>query len=116
MTKDVYHGNVLATNVAENSVTIQLEIPENLYYFAGHFPAAPVLPGVVMTHWVMEYLTEYYAVDASNFIGLSALKFQIIIRPKYQLTLVLKKLNDKKYSFSYSSDHGQHASGKVLFE
>ncbi|MDU0353054.1 acyl-CoA synthetase [Paraglaciecola aquimarina] len=115
MTEYVYHGKVIATEVTESSVTIQLDIPENLYYFAGHFPSNPVLPGVVMTHWVMEYLTQHYAVDAAKFIGLGALKFQIIIRPKYQLTLVLKKLNDKKYSFSYSSEHGQHASGKVLF-
>ena len=116
MIEHVYNGNILSTEVAESGVIIQLDIPENLYYFQGHFPAAPVLPGVVMTHWVMEYLTEHYGVDADNFSGLSALKFQIIIRPNYQLTLALKKINDKKYSFSYSSIHGQHASGKVLFE
>ncbi|MEP1383133.1 MAG: acyl-CoA synthetase [Paraglaciecola sp.] len=116
MSEDVYHGDILTKELAEDEVRLELNIPENLYYFRGHFPAASVLPGVALTHWVMEYLVEYFDVDPEQFIGLSALKFQIIIRPNYEISLHLKRINSSKYSFSYSSVHGQHASGKVLFK
>ena len=116
MSEFVYHADIKASERTDDTVTLQLRVPENLYYFQGHFPAAPVLPGVVLTHWVMEYLSQYFSVDLTKFTGLSGLKFQIIIRPGYQLKLSLNRLSDEKYSFSYSSLHGQHASGKALFE
>jgi 3-hydroxymyristoyl/3-hydroxydecanoyl-(acyl carrier protein) dehydratase len=112
----VYHAEILASQRTEDSVTLQLHVPQHLYYFQGHFTDAPVLPGVVLTHWVMENLNEHFSADLDKFQGFKGLKFQIIVRPNYQLKLVLNKLSDGKFSFSYNSDHGQHASGKVLFE
>lgn len=115
MSEFVHHADILAVDKQHNSLDLQLLVPENLYYFQGHFPAAPVLPGVVLTHWVLEYITQYFGKSALEFQGLSALKFQIIIRPGYLLNLKLSQVNEHKYSFSYSSSHGQHASGKVMF-
>jgi 3-hydroxymyristoyl/3-hydroxydecanoyl-(acyl carrier protein) dehydratase len=112
----VYHGEVLSVAQQDNSVELELRVPDNLYYFQGHFPAAPVLPGVVMTHWVVEYASQYFNADPVCFQALSALKFQMIICPGYILTLKLSQVSESKYSFSYSSKHGQHASGKVLYK
>ena len=109
------HAEILASQRIEDTIILQLHVPENLYYFQGHFTDAPVLPGVVLSHWVMEYLSQHFSVDLAKFKGFSGLKFQIIIRPEYQLKLTLNRLSDERYSFSYSSVHGQHASGKVLF-
>ncbi|WP_340679970.1 acyl-CoA synthetase [Paraglaciecola sp.] len=115
MSEFVYHGEVLSVETQDNSVELQLRVPQNLYYFQGHFPTAPILPGVVMTHWVVEYVSQYFNADPACFKALSALKFQMIIGPDYTLTLKLNQVSENKYSFSYSSLHGQHASGKVLY-
>lgn len=98
----------------QDSVRLHLTIPENLYYFQGHFPQAAILPGVVQLDWVLHYLTQYLQIDCTHVSSVDALKFQIIVQPNYQIELVLKKIKDQKYSFSYSSSHGQHASGKVV--
>jgi hypothetical protein len=50
------------------------------------------------------------------FQGIHALKFQHVIRPDMPVTLEL--LHDPARSsltFRYSSQHAQHASGKILF-
>ncbi|WP_299081984.1 acyl-CoA synthetase [uncultured Paraglaciecola sp.] len=115
MSDCVYHGEVLSVEEQRDSVTLELKVPENLYYFQGHFDNAPVLPGVAMTHWVVEYASQYFDADPAGFQAFNGLKFQIIVCPGYTLKLNLRQINLNKYSFSYSSEHGKHASGKVLF-
>tara|TARA_R110002153_G_scaffold246356_3_gene402146 strand:- start:843 stop:1193 length:351 start_codon:yes stop_codon:yes gene_type:complete len=111
----VHHGELLSVVKEDSSVLLELKIPANLYYFQGHFPGAPVLPGVVLIHWVVEYASEYFDVDPSKFQSFNGLKFQIIVGPGYTLKLKLDQINPNKYTFSYNSEHGKHASGKVLF-
>lgn len=115
MSEYVHHGELLSVAKEENSVLLELKIPVNLYYFQGHFPSTPVLPGVVMTHWVVEYASQYFNVDPNKFQAFNGLKFQIIIGPEYTVKLKLTQINANKYTFSYNSEHGKHASGKVLF-
>lgn len=115
MTDFVYKAELLSQTVTEQQVDLKLRVPANLYYFQGHFNSAPILPGVVQTHWVMQYLAEFFAADVKTFQGFSNLKFQIIVQPEYVLDLTLKQIKPNKYSFSYQSEHGQHASGKVQF-
>ncbi|MBU3003492.1 ApeI family dehydratase [Paraglaciecola arctica] len=115
MSDYVHHGELLSVEKEDNSVFLELKIPANLYYFQGHFPSAPVLPGVVLTHWVVEYASQYFNADPSKFESFSGLKFQIIVGPEQIIKLKLSQINDNKYTFSYHSDHGKHASGKVMF-
>jgi len=101
---------------SEDTFTLSLTIPETVYYFSGHFPQAPILPGVVQVHWALHYLNKHFAMQVSDYKTIDALKFQVIIAPNYQLKLCLKKLNENKFSFSYSSDHGNHSSGRVVYQ
>ena len=114
MTDFVYKPDCHLIEQSEEHVLLKLKIPENLYYFQGHFPQVAILPGVVQLDWVMHYLNKYLAVDTSKAVSIDALKFQIIVKPNYEIELYLKQVKANKFSFSYSSTQGQHASGKVV--
>lgn len=115
MTDFVYQAELELIEQSDSRVELSLTIPENLYYFQGHFPQAAILPGVAQLDWVMNYLTSYFSTDSEKLVSVDALKFQHIVRPGYQITLTLEQVKTNKYAFSYFSSYGQHASGKVVF-
>tara|TARA_R110002050_G_scaffold82872_2_gene176978 strand:- start:2250 stop:2585 length:336 start_codon:yes stop_codon:yes gene_type:complete len=100
----------------EDTLTLSLSISEDVYYFAGHFPNAPILAGVVQVHWALHYLNEHFAMKISDYKAIDALKFQVIIAPNSQVKLCLKKINEHKFSFSYSSENGSHSSARVVYQ
>lgn len=108
--------DVLSAMTAENQVVLQLFVPKNLDYFNGHFPDAPILAGVVQLHWAVEYTKEHFDLTELDVKNIEVLKFQVVIIPGQQLTLTLTRKAANKVLFSYGSDKGQHASGRIVFE
>jgi hypothetical protein len=103
-----------------DALLLSLFIPANLYYFDGHFPGRPVLPGVVQTHWAVHYGRECWG-DLGKFAGLEAVKFQQVVTANQTLLLRLEYQPDKgKLYFTYTSgsitEPIAHASGRVVFE
>lgn len=102
------------------TLLLNLFIPANLYYFDGHFPGRPVLPGVVQTHWAVHYGREHWG-DLGNFCALEAIKFQQVVTANQTLQLRLEFQPDKgKLYFTYTSESAAgsvaHASGRIVFE
>lgn len=96
-------------------VELQIIVPENLFYFDGHFNEAPILPGVVQVDWAIAKGREYFALPP-HFAGMQALKFQHVIRPEQPVTLELTHDEQKRsLQFRYFSSNAQHASGRILF-
>lgn len=94
---------------------LRIIVPADLLYFRGHFPIAPVLPGVVQVDWALHFAREFFGL-AKKFRGLSGLKFQQIIGPETPVYLELVYKPDKHaLQFKYFSDVGQHATGTALF-
>lgn len=92
-----------------------LELSEDLVVFDGHFPQAPILPGVAQVDWAVRFAREAFALPP-RFLRLEALKFQRVARPGLQLRLQLDWLPAKAtLAFRYESSQGQHASGRVVF-
>jgi acyl-coenzyme A synthetase/AMP-(fatty) acid ligase len=93
----------------------ELTAPRDLYYFEGHFPGAPILPGVVQIDWAIAYGRQCFDLPPV-FLGIHALKFQQVIPPELPLTLELVHEQAKScLSFKLSSQAGQHGSGRILF-
>ncbi|MBC3874114.1 AMP-binding protein [Undibacterium flavidum] len=97
-------------------VLLEIIVPQNLLYFEGHFPIAPVLPGVVQVDWAIHFGKQYFALPA-NFCGIQTLKFQQVICAETPVYMeLIHQAQKQALQFRYFSDVGQHAGGRVLFE
>ena len=99
----------------EASVKLSLTVPPDLLYFDGHFPASPILPGVVQLDWAIARGRHYFA-PPPVFRDVAMLKFQQVIAPGATVQLELAwDAAKSSLQFKYLSEAGQHASGRVLF-
>lgn len=94
---------------------LQLELDPALHVFDGHFPQARILPGVAQLDWAIRFGRDAFPIPP-HFVRMDAVKFQHVARPGDVLTLQLEwDLARSVLGFRYTSDHGVHASGKVVF-
>lgn len=113
---DIVWPDVIKKTEHENSVELTLFVPKNLDYFNGHFPDAPILAGVVQLHWAVEYTKQAFNLVDCEVVNLEVLKFQVVIVPDQNLVLTLTRKSTNKVLFTYDSERGQHASGRIVFE
>lgn len=100
-----------------DGLRLRLLLSPELPWFQGHFPDAPLLPGVTQIHWVMHYASTRLGLSLP-FGGLDQLKFQRPLRPGAECTLILHWQADKgELGFRYElSDGGSNevaSSGRV---
>jgi acyl-CoA synthetase (AMP-forming)/AMP-acid ligase II/3-hydroxymyristoyl/3-hydroxydecanoyl-(acyl carrier protein) dehydratase len=95
-------------------VLLAVDVPANSPYFDGHFPDAPILPGVVQVEWALLLGREHFALPP-DFLRLETLKFQQVIPPGTQLTLELTWAKESgRLGFKLTSAAGAHASGRIV--
>ncbi|WP_460140427.1 AMP-binding protein [Pseudomonas sp. S2_E01] len=96
--------------------SLQLAVPPDLAYFSGHFPQAPVLPGVVQVEWALQ-LGQQLMNLPEKFAGMEVLKFQQLVRPgdEIQLHLRFDPVRGKVY-FAYRNETATCSSGRILLE
>ncbi len=98
-----------------DAARLLLPLDADLIAFDGHFPQARILPGVVQLDWAIHYARDVFVMPP-RFARMDALKFQHVARPGDCLQLTLGWDAVKSVlSFRYVSDHGVHASGRVVF-
>lgn len=96
-------------------LNVQLWISPDLAFFTGHFPQAPVVPGVSLIDWAIDLAVERLGL-VGRFQGMEVIKFQRMIRPGMTVTLRLRwDAGRGKLYFDYTSEAGAHASGRVLW-
>ena len=95
------------------TLTLQLRLDPELVWFAGHFPGAPLLPGVAQLHLAIGYACEQWAIE-ERFSGLEMLKFQRPLQPGVEVTLQLSwQAESRKLQFCYLKDGEAASSGRV---
>lgn len=105
---------VLAHHEADGEQRFELEIPLDLAYFPGHFPKAPVLPGVVQVQWAQQLGRQVFDLPP-RFGGMEVLKFQQLLRPGdlCQLSLRWDAERGKLY-FAFTRGEATCSSGRIL--
>jgi len=98
----------------EGEWSLQLAVPPDLAYFSGHFPTAPVLPGVVQVDWALS-LGRRLLEMPPRFIGMEVLKFQQLMRPGDEVQLHLRFDRERgKLYFAYRNDTATCSSGRIV--
>ncbi|MGE8066814.1 AMP-binding protein [Pseudomonas sp. NPDC089569] len=107
---------VLEQTESNGEWSLQLAVPPDLAYFSGHFPQAPVLPGVVQVEWAMNLGQQLMGLP-EKFAGMEVLKFQQLVRPgdEVQLHLRFDSTRGKLY-FAYRNETATCSSGRILLE
>lgn len=82
------------------TVTVELAVPDDLPLFAGHFPGAPILPGVILISWAAT-CAEAYLDWKGDSLGVDHLKFNAAVWPgeSLQLALSLTPTGGVKFDF-----------------
>ena len=90
----------LARQVTSNGVQLLLRLDADLPWFRGHFPGAPLLPGVAQLHLAIHFAREEKLLDG-EFQGMDQLKFQRPLRPNELCWLTLHRQDSGQLRFEY---------------
>ncbi|QAX82932.1 AMP-binding protein [Pseudomonas sp. DTU12.3] len=105
---------VLEQTETDGEWSLQLSVPADLAYFSGHFPKAPVLPGVVQVEWALNLARQLLNLGGA-FAGMEVLKFQQLVRPGDEIQLHLRFDPERsKLYFAYRNDTATCSSGRIL--
>ncbi|TWC16511.1 MULTISPECIES: AMP-binding protein [unclassified Pseudomonas] len=106
--------DVLEQIETDGEWSLQLVVPPDLAYFSGHFPTAPVLPGVVQVDWALNLGRQLLDLPP-RFIGMEVLKFQQLVRPGDEVQLHLRFDRERgKLYFAYRNDTAACSSGRIV--
>ncbi len=88
---------------AEDSISAETSIEENSYWFSGHFPGDPILPGIAQILLVNDMIKSVN--DTLSLASVKRVKFRRLVRPNEKLRVHAKKSGGTNYFFTlYSGD------------
>lgn len=105
---------VLSIGAEPPHTRIELDVPEDLCWFSGHFPGQPVLPGIVQLHWATLVCRLLYGFEGVP-REVKRLKFKKLVIPPTALELVVSQQGEQAAVFRFSSLGDVNSEGKILF-
>ena len=109
----VWYECLFDKQVTDGEVMAHIRIPADSPWFDGHFPEAPVLPGVAQLGMIHDLLCRM--LDRTLPVAqVSRVRFKQMIRPDQALILTVKTGDEgSNRSFSISGDEGLICSGLI---
>lgn len=104
-----WRGREPTAAVAEIDIVPQLRVLD------GHFPGAPVLPGVAQLHWAILLGRQAFGLSG-RFLRAEQLKFQLPIQPPLRVAIELEWQQERSaLGLRFVSPLGTHSSGRIIF-
>ncbi|MBB6562205.1 acyl-coenzyme A synthetase/AMP-(fatty) acid ligase [Acidovorax soli] len=102
------------TERSAHQATASLLVDPGLRVLDGHFPGAPIVPGVAQLHWVVTLGQQAFGIPAA-FLRAEVVKFQQPILPGDRVQVQLQWVPGKgQLQFALTSGRGPHASGRLV--
>ena len=99
----------------DDEAVLELAIPPELLWFRGHFPGLPVVPGVVLLDWALEFGRQTLGTPAVA-RDIAQVKFRRLLRPGAAVRLLLqRRRGGAALHFRYESEGVVAASGRFDF-
>jgi acyl-coenzyme A synthetase/AMP-(fatty) acid ligase len=93
----------------KDHLAVTFTYPSDTCFFQGHFPNAPILPGVAQLFTVRAFIQQAFGVKVDG--SIKRLKFQQPILPAQRITLNVQRKSATTFDFSLTSPSGPCASG-----
>ena len=108
--------DIVGRELEQDKVILHLHLPEDLFYFDGHFDEAPILAGVVQIDWAIAYGKAHFKIP-HGFRRIEALKFFKVLMAgdDVKLDLSFDRVTGR-LNFQYSGRETMHSSGRIVFE
>jgi len=100
---DNRHPAVIASERDGERIVLTLAIPKTLFWFRGHFPGYPVLPGVVQLDWAVHYARWAFEIEAAT-VDSMKVKFRKPLQPEAHVRLTLSRAAHDGIDFEYAGD------------
>jgi len=101
-------------SVTESSFSAELVFDAAAPYFQGHFPQAPILPGVAQLGFA-ERFAESVAGRPMTLRGVRKMKFMRVIAPGEPVCVSVVRRNESEFAYEYRNEEGPCSSGVLQF-
>jgi 3-hydroxymyristoyl/3-hydroxydecanoyl-(acyl carrier protein) dehydratase len=106
----------LVVDPAGAALSCSLGVPLDLPVFRGHFPAKPIVPGVLLAGWVVE-LAVTHRLARGHCIGIEVAKFRRVVQPGMRLRVTARRdVRPGRVGFTYEFGGTTIATGRLQFE
>ena len=107
---------IVKREVEQDGLVLHLHLPNDLFYFDGHFEEAPILAGVVQIDWAVKFAMEHFEI-LEKFRRIEALKFFKVLMAGDDVTLDLRYDPEiRRLKFQYQNSGTKHSSGRIVFD
>jgi len=88
------------TRSAEHEISADIHVPSDSPWFDGHFPGAPILPGVAQIGMVFDAIRKAHNQELTV-SSVRRVRFKGIIRPDDRLKIIAAPLKQEADSYSF---------------